>query len=334
MGNVMMLFRAVMVMSIVILALPPSLATDLRTCDIPRSNVPPAATRNGYNTRTFHSEFDNLSVDIRDTRDVRFKWYLGQFFGWPATVPTAVTINTDNTVTLRGEIARINTAAPKSDGKGWTGVAFGGGAFIRAVLKFDPDISLEGAKSWPGFWSMAIEHFAGEPSEQWAGQSPGYAHFIEPDFFEYDLPKSILGGKRYGGALHEWYGIYGRTCVKIYCSVSNVSGVGSRFSNFIINVPPETDFSEYHEYGFLWVPASKDTPGFAQYYFDGVATKNLIHWSLFEDQAPPPTMKPWAFGIIDRQHLVLVLQTGANSTMTVGCVEVWQRSDSGNLIHK
>lgn len=324
----------VMIVVMLILAMPPSLAAESRGCDIAGGNVPPPAAANRYSVRTFYSGFDESTVDLRDTRGAGYKWYLGQFFGWPATVPAAVTINAEKSLTLRGEVSRINTATPSSDGKGWTGVAFGGGAYIRAILKFDPNISLAGAKSWPGFWSMAIEHFAGEPSEQWSGQAPGYAHFIEADFFEYDLPQSVFGTKRYGGALHEWYGIYGRTCERIYCKVSNVSGAGSRFSNFIINVPPETDFSEYHEYGFLWVPASKDKPGFAQYYFDGSATTNLVYWLLFEGQAPPPTMKPWAFGIIDRQHLALVLQTGANSKMTVDCVEVWQRSDSGNLVHK
>jgi len=97
--------------------------------------------------------------------------------------------------------------------------------------------------------------------------------------------------------------------------------------------PPNTDLRQYHRYGFLWVPASARGPGYAKFYFDRSQMGPTQEWQLLKDQPPPPTNQSWAFGIIDRQHLFLILSTGAGQPMTVRSVDVWQASAAGNLTH-
>jgi len=58
---------------------------------------------------------------------------------------------------------------------------------------------------------MALEHMAYFEGRQWPGQPEGYDHFIEPDFFEYDIWR-FAPHNTYGGATHDWYGIYNKTC--------------------------------------------------------------------------------------------------------------------------
>jgi hypothetical protein len=46
-----------------------------------------------------------------------------------------------------------------------------------------------------------------------------------------------------------------------------------------------------------------------------------------------PANQSWAFSIIDRQHLALILETGLNQTMKVKSVNVWQTTDANNIRH-
>jgi hypothetical protein len=162
----------------------------------------------------------------------------------------------------------------------------------------------------------------------WAGQAPGYEHFVELDIFEYNQWKR--GQNVYSGAVHEWYGIYRQTCPPNFCRVSNTNDT-SNFDNFLITVPPATDFKQFHKYGLLWVPATPVSSGYVQYFFDGTATADRVTWSQFTNQAPPPGKAPWTFGVTDLMHYVLILGTGNNQPMTVRSVNVWQASASNNL---
>jgi hypothetical protein len=171
----------------------------------------------------------------------------------------------------------------------------------------------------------------GARSPRTAGQATGYDHFIETDFFEYDV-WSFSPRNEYGGAMHDWWGIWQSTCTSGYCNVSNAGGDGTAFSNFQVQTPGTTDFTQVHAFGFLWIPATATTPGRATYVFDGKTTNDIVTWSQYTGDAPPPGMAPWTFGVLDQQHVVLILGTGAGEPMTIESVNVWQSSAADNLM--
>jgi hypothetical protein len=305
------------------------------TSDNARENaVPRPAAKAGFTTMTFSGNFTMSSIDLDNKADAEFTWYPFRFFGARGHARGAVLTDAEGNATLGTQTLAVSlaTAAPATSSAHWKGTAFGGGGYFEATLRFDPVRTTKAKPTeWPAFWALPIEHAVSTPGEQWRGQPPGYVHFAEPDFFEYDVwPFSPLTS--YGGAIHEWYGIFKKTCPDAnFCSVSNSGGGQTRFSNFVIHTPPGTDFTTFHRFGFLWVPASGIEHGYAQYYFDDVATADTVTWAAFTGQDPPPGVSPWTFGVLDQEHLVLIVGTGADQPMTVASINVWQRSASENL---
>jgi hypothetical protein len=178
--------------------------------------------------------------------------------------------------------------------------------------------------AWPAFWALPIEGNFQPYSSQWPQQALGYDHHVEADFFE-ALPGDA-GTEVYGGSMHDWYGLYGQTCQPQYCDTAQPHEQGQR------TVPAGSDFSQYHRYGFLWVPATADADGFAEFFFDGTQVGTAYRWQQLTAQAlPPPDGQPWAFGIIDQQHLFIILGTGPSQPMTVKSVDVWQANTSANI---
>jgi hypothetical protein len=299
-------------------------------------SAPPAAAAAGYVDLTFSSSFSNQTVDLGGTHHSRFQWFPWNFFSAPSSTE-AIVLNQDGSINLGSDSAgtAIASASIASRGRGWTGTAFGGGGYFEATLKFDPARTIEACgqkcSGWPAFWSLSVEHAAQLPEERWRGQPAGYTHYVEPDFFEYDV-WSFSPRTAYGGAIHEWWGAFRSTCPnKAFCGLSNAGGDGTKFSNFVVRAPGDTDFTNYHRFGFLWIPATATTDGYAQYFFDDRPTEDRVTWARFNDEEPPPGKAPWTFGILDRQHLVLVLGSGAKQPMTVSSVRVWQTNASGNL---
>lgn len=291
------------------------------------SDVPPQAAAAHYTVRTFSSTFNAIQVDITNTSKSGFNWYAYNFFG-TSTKLSSIILNSDGSVTLLGdttgpggELATVSRTAPAG---GFVGTAFGGGGYFEATFKFDPqDVIKNGFNGWPAWWSMAVEHIANLDTGQWPEQQKGYEHFIEADFFEYDLKDYVDGGRLnyFGGALHDWFGPPGN---------GRYSHVTLPNSVIVREVPIDTDFTQYHRYGFLWVPATSARDGYAEYYFDGRRVGRRIAWRQFTNQTPPPK-PPWMFSIIDNNHLVLILGTGPNEPMTVQSVKVWQDSDNHNM---
>ncbi len=151
---------------------------------------------------------------------------------------------------------------------------------------------------------MAVEHMVSLDARQWPEQRKGYEHFVEADFFEYDLKDYVRRGKLnyFGGALHDWFGLP---------SADRYSHLTIPYSAVVREVPLNTDFTQYHRYGFLWVPATATENGYAEHYFDGRRIGMRIAWRQYTNQEPPPK-PPWMFSIIDQNHLVLILGTGQN----------------------
>jgi hypothetical protein len=295
------------------------------------AQAPSSASEVGYTQNTFSANFSSSNVDISNSRNPGYTWYLWNLYNSHAS-PAAIGINSDGSVTLAGDTVgpggELMTATPAKNSAGFVGTAFGGGAYIEATFKFDPaDVDRAHSKTWPAFWSLALESIGVRPgANQWSGQAPGYQHQIEVDFFEYLL--LAYGGPQnaYASSMHDWYGIYKSTCPPGLCQV------GFEFNESKRLAPTGTDFTQYHTYGSLWVPATSGTPGYIQFFFDGEPIGGVRKWAQFTDQPPTnPKQQPWAFGVLDRQHLILILGTGPQEPMTVQSVNVWQASASQNL---
>ncbi len=292
------------------------------------SSFPPQAAEAGYTKNTFSSNFSNNDIDVEDTRTHGFNWYVGRFFGWKPTPPHYYESSDETGLVIKtGKNFSMATAARVKGSKRWVGRAFGGGGYFEAEIKFNPDDVLRPkSKGWPSFWAMSIEHMANLPEEQWAGQEKGYAHFIEVDVLEYLFKEADNIGV-YGANIHDWYGAWRETCSpKQFCKYS------VPYRHVRKSVPPDTDFNKYHKYGFLWIPATKETKGWGQFYFDDKPIGRKETWTLYEDQAPSMIRRSWNFGILDRQHLVLILGTGENQSMSVRSVNMWQKSDKDNWV--
>jgi hypothetical protein len=289
--------------------------------------APPDAASAGYNRNTF-SSFKPGDIDIDDTGKSGFAWYQYHFFG--SHPHRNITINADGSVTLNGDVTgpngELSTAAPAKNAAKFVGVAFGGGAYIEAAIKFDPIAArAKNLKGWPSFWALTLEH-AATGSAQWSGKPQGYEHFVEVDFFEYDINEPNMGLNYYGANMHDWYGAYSKTCPGHgFCDAWR------GYSDVKTAVHPSTDFTQYHTYGFLWVPASAASEGYAEFYFDRSPVGKKIVWAKFANQDGEPEGQPWKFGVLDNQHLALILGTGVGRPMTVASVNVWQASDGQNV---
>jgi hypothetical protein len=299
--------------------------------------APPQASAAGYDHNTFNSNFRN-DLDLKDSRSSEHKWYLAKWFGWRKTEPTELHSDSEGALTLTSGGDTSNyTIGSAADIKGtgsdnWIGTAFGGGGYFEAEFKFDPKLAmLPGAVGFPAWWLDPVEHTRSGPIKtQWRGQPQGYEHFVEVDILEYNQWKHSPPNV-YSGAVHEWYGLYKKTCPQSFCQVTNYDH-SSKFEGYQIATPVGTDFRQYHKYGILWVPATEHTEGYLQYYFDGKPTGDRLSWTQFKDEPPPPSKTtPWAFGVLDRQHFVLILGTGNNQPMTVKSVNVWQKSERENI---
>jgi len=289
---------------------------------------PPVAAAQGFNQNTFSSNFTPQTVDMNGTENRGFKWYLFNLFSKKASA-TGVQLNSDGSVTLLGDTTGAGGALMSINAyygtNTYTGTAFGGGAYIEAVLHYDPAqvnaVHANGTRApYPSFWSLPMEGNVIVGANQWPGQAAGYVHNVEADFFEADYSNPL----EYGVGAHDWYGIKGKTCPNL-CVVSFQNPSGSR------TTPVGTDLRQFHTYGFLWVAATASTPGSISAYFDGVLIGHTRTWTQFTDQAPTPVGQPWAFGRLDQQHMFFILGAGVNEPMTVKSINVWQTNGSSNM---
>jgi hypothetical protein len=164
----------------------------------------PAAS--GY-ALVFDDEFNSPNtIDINNTEAPGYNWYPGNFFG--SATPASMIQVANGALTLLSSNNNISlglsTAGPANNADGFVGQAFGGGAYYEARVKFNPANVNPSTTNWPSFWAYAIEVLLNNSrwNAQWPGQAAGYNHFVEDDFFEYDL--GTTGA--YNGAIHDWYG--------------------------------------------------------------------------------------------------------------------------------
>ncbi|MGH6844210.1 MAG: hypothetical protein ACRECU_05725 [Methylocella sp.] len=307
---------------------------------------PTNPTSSGFGL-VFSDDFTNpQTIDLNATGNAGFNWYLTKFFGYGTEPASTIAITPDGLVlTPSSDIGgnyNIATAAPATNTHGYVGQAFGGGAYFEAKIKFDPT-TVNFSLGFPAFWGFSIEHAANMGADHPAGTPAGFQHFIEDDFFEFDI--GWASPVAYGTAVHDWYGIYSSTCQEGYragspgfCDVTN-NGVGTAYNNFVSTKRNKAtiDWTQWHTVGQLWVPGSSQnrTPGYVQnfidgrraYAYDGTGKFTPLSKTGWDDLASPfidPLHSSTAFSVLDRDHLMIILGSGTGQPFTVGYVKVWQ----------
>jgi hypothetical protein len=302
-----------------------------------RTDAPPVTafdaadpSRSGYQL-VFHDEFDDaagISFSSSEDGAPGFRWYARLFAVWggSTSAPEAFSMS-DGILTIAG--GQLGTAAPARNANGFVGTTFANGAYFEARIafdaakvRFDPDAAITKTNWWPSFYAMPIEYFT--KTSQWPGQAPGFAHFAEDDFFE-----AWLESRRYGGAVHDWYGLPGCHAggeTSGYCEVANDGNSPQVIGKTLaIKVPEGTDWRQFHVIGQLWVSGKMtgDKRGFVQFYFDGKPTTDRVGWRDGPMQGPPPAGET-AFSILDQDHLVVYIGSPAHTPLRVDWVRVWQ----------
>lgn len=318
----------------------------------PRGTFNPANPQESGFQSTFVDDFGSAAtIDVGATGNPGFKWYTKPFFGGSPTPATELSVSGGVLTISPGASEtgnwQIATASLASNSQGFVGNVFGNGGYFEASIKFNPDkipnlasnpSQKDLSKGWPSFWSLAIEHATHNQTnaDQWPGQVNGYQHYIEVDFFEFDT--NWAWDRTYGGAIHDWYGVFLKTCPGSVCQVVN-GGAGTKFNNLVVDPDKRTltngkiDWNRWHKYGLLWVKAdaSNGYKGYVQYYFDGYPTNDYVSWSAppngFGPGGVAPSQLPnssYAFSILDTQRLMVILGSGAYQPMSVDDVRVWQ----------
>jgi hypothetical protein len=283
----------------------------------PSTTAPAPAAAAGYNTETFAVDgFSTSNVDMGKTYASGYKLYPFNFYGAKPTIAN-VKINSDTSISVgQGAVSYAGTLLSvgyKAGAAGYVGTAFGGGAYIQGVIKFNAK-SLPSAAEWPAFWTAALEGII--QTSQWPGQATGYTHSIEADIMEYFEGDFSQPLNNYASNLHDWYGPQ--------ASLQN-------YDVYFTKTEPQIDFDSYHTYAMLWVPATATAKGTLTFYFDG-AQIGQQSYSQFTTQSPPPGVgAPWSFGVIDGQHLVIEVDSNNTYPITVQSMDVWQTDATHNL---
>ena len=291
---------------------------------------PAQPRRSGYEL-TFDEEFDDasaISFSSLENGVPGFRWYARLFAIWGgSTSPREAFSVSGGVLTIAG--GQLGTAAPATNSRGFVGTTFAGGAYFEAriafdpeTVRFDPSAPISKTNWWPSFYSMPIEYFT--HTAQWPGQVPGFAHFVEDDFFE-----AWQETRRFGGTVHDWYGLpqcSANGANSGHCEVANDGNspqvIGKNLAN---EVPAGTDWRQFHVIGQLWVSGktTADKRGFVQFYFDGKPTTDRVEWRDGPMRGPPPAGDT-AFSVLDQDHLVIYIGSPAQTPLKVDWVRVWQ----------
>jgi hypothetical protein len=273
------------------------------SCGHAEDHVPPPAAAVGYGKRTFGP-----------TLIPGKNWYRFSFFGTkPETIP--ITRNADGSITINpggnDYRAGLSTASVGTRPDRFTGTAFGGGGYFQVTMSFTDQAA---------FWANDIESMNGESAgggpNQWPGQPRGYGDMIEPDFAEF------LDVGVYGFAMHNWYGVVGsKNSTDSWDSGSPAHPAGA-------------SYTKPNRYGFLWVPATATTRGYAKWFFNDVQVGNTMTWNQYDpSRKPPPSEKDGtAYSVMDKLHLALILGAGSKAPIRVYSVDVWQASSANNMV--
>jgi len=166
-----------------------------------------------------------------------------------------------------------------------------------------------GADGWPSWWGVGNENYF----------QLGFQN-IETDFMEWMTPGN---NHQFNYGLIDWYNGGHLSKVDV-----GIPGNGA-------NLRTNTDPSQPHQYGFLWMPATATSKGYAEMFFDRVQVGPTYTWDRYNGAALP--VGPGGaggsalFSALDAECLQLILGTGSANPMTVYNVQVWQASGANDI---
>jgi hypothetical protein len=253
----------------------------------------------------FDDEFsDSQSIDADNTQADGYKWYVkGMWF--PSTSPSMweilpsyegangvleikdapVAMSWDFSTTL------FDDAAPE----GYRGTVFrpGKGIYYEARMAC-ADLAHISKNGWAGFWSstmpIASRPRNGDPPPwSFSVQNypmpgwPGKWETIENDIMEYN--PSWGHRQQWDSTVHDW-------------SSAEAGNLGN--FNSVVYPPAGTNYTQWHTYGQLWVPASAENGwhGYRQVYFDGVP-QQAICWMGNQISETSQPSGSYLFGMCD-----------------------------------
>ncbi|WP_203468532.1 hypothetical protein [Dechloromonas sp. TW-R-39-2] len=246
-----------------------------------------------------------------------------RFFGWKYNKDNDYLDENGNLVVsgskkfANGHLA--TATLDQNDHDSYVGTVFKGGAYFEIEFKFDPS-TVNTKNGWPSFWAIPIvnngKKFAGLT---WPGAADKYANTVEIDIFEYNQSNKFY----YGGGFHNWYGVYNETCVPNFCRYSIPTRDSKRFPGLFF------DFSKFHRYGLLWVPATSSRQGSATFFVDSHKVGMGVTWDYRVDD--DFDLKKWekGFSSIDREKYMLIVGTGYEQPLTIRSLKVWQKNMDG-----
>jgi hypothetical protein len=187
--------------------------------------------------------------------------------------------------------------------------SFGGGMYVEGIMKYSgKNAGWNTSVGWPCFWANSLE-----------GRSLPFPdnRGIEIDFME------ALSGQdnTFAGVIYDWYDSAPDG------SKRQVYGTGE------IPIPNGGDLHSLHKYGFLWVPATANSKGYAKFFLDDVLiTAWQPVWDLYYANQPVPyVVGKTLYSNMDKQHFWLMFGSGDPNPLTVTEVSVWQRDGSQNI---
>ncbi|HEY1576175.1 MAG TPA: hypothetical protein VGF82_03785 [Terracidiphilus sp.] len=286
-----------------------------------------APEKSGYSL-VFSDDFSDPSkIDIRNTGQPGYNWYMNNFYWSNPTPPDAISFGDDG-ITLSGLISTATgTGRDKTAlvGRGWSG-----GAYFEAQLQFDPDKVFVEDRHWPAFYGLSWQ--LASKTDQTPNQPNGYQHFAEIDFMEYGFWNHrnttetskhfwLRGGTKYTyfwQIMHDWYGIKGVTCADTsWCGISNNAG------SALMKI---RDLRGWHRYGARWVVGDATRKSFIQAYYDGAPIGPPVYWTAYDklENVPVPPTDENPYSITDFTKFIIVFQANEKAPVKVRQVKVWQ----------
>src|ERR1700722_19588975 len=104
-------------------------------------------------------------------------------------------------------------AAKQTPVTNWHGTAFGqpGCSYYEATYIIDPTSvnPYSGGHGWPAWWSDPVEHGAEQSvnAENWPNATSGYVHYLEKDYYEYNVWNYDDRLFAYNGTVIDWSAI-------------------------------------------------------------------------------------------------------------------------------